>query len=414
MTSNNSALAAPRPTPRPLSRPIPPARLEWLAGEVAAWRAEGLLEEPSAAAILGRYRPTHRLSLARLTLGLGATFVGVGLIWLVAANLDQLPPGLRFGLVALIWALLLAGGEALALRRAHRGTVPSPVVGAARVMAALAFGGVVFQAAQSLQVPAYQPILVGLWSLGALAQAYLLRSVGAQVVGLLAGLVWVVFQTVQVEPSPFGVVLALLAAGVLGAGIAVVHDRGLTEFGPPWREVSAGLLLAGLFAAALPFVTVEDFGWTPALVVMLTAAGLASVAGLVLAPGKGRLEPVAALGILATSVFLVRWESGTDPFSVAAADWAHAAVSVTAYVAAAGWVAVLAILRNSGRLTALALGAVVVFTTFQAFAVFARIIEGAWLFVVLGLIFLGTGYLFDRARRELAATWKENDDDVER
>jgi hypothetical protein len=42
-----------------------------------------------------------------------------------------------------------------------------------------------------------------------------------------------------------------------------------------------------------------------------------------------------------------------------------------------------------------------VFTTFQSFAVFAQIIEGAWLFVVLGLVFLGSGYLFDRARREL-------------
>jgi hypothetical protein len=44
-----------------------------------------------------------------------------------------------------------------------------------------------------------------------------------------------------------------------------------------------------------------------------------------------------------------------------------------------------------------------VFTTFQSFAVFAPIIEGAWLFVVLGLIFLGTGFTFDRARRHLAA-----------
>ena len=32
---------------------------------------------------------------------------------------------------------------------------------------------------------------------------------------------------------------------------------------------------------------------------------------------------------------------------------------------------------------------VVLFTTFQSFAVFAEIIQGAWLFLVLGLIFLG-------------------------
>jgi hypothetical protein len=48
-----------------------------------------------------------------------------------------------------------------------------------------------------------------------------------------------------------------------------------------------------------------------------------------------------------------------------------------------------------------------VFTTFQAFAVFAAIVQGAWLFVLLGLVFVGTGYLADRARRQLTRTLHE-------
>jgi len=72
-------------------------------------------------------------------------------------------------------------------------------------------------------------------------------------------------------------------------------------------------------------------------------------------------------------------------------------------VAVAVGVAVLGVLHNSWRLPALATLGLVVFTTVQSFAVFAPIIQGAWLFVALGLVFLGTGYLFDRARRELAA-----------
>jgi K+ transporter len=75
---------------------------------------------------------------------------------------------------------------------------------------------------------------------------------------------------------------------------------------------------------------------------------------------------------------------------------------VAVYVVVAVAVAVLGTLRDSWRLTALATVAIVVFTTVQSFAVFAQIIEGAWLFVVLGLVFCGTGFLFDRARRELA------------
>ena len=43
------------------------------------------------------------------------------------------------------------------------------------------------------------------------------------------------------------------------------------------------------------------------------------------------------------------------------------------------------------------------FTTVQSFAVFAPIITGATLFLVLGVIFLGSGFLFDRGRRHLTA-----------
>ena len=62
----------------------------------------------------------------------------------------------------------------------------------------------------------------------------------------------------------------------------------------------------------------------------------------------------------------------------------------------------LGTVRDHAPLTWMAMAGLVVFTTFQAFAVFAPIVTGAWLFVVLGSVFLATGFLFDRARRELA------------
>ena len=95
--------------------------------------------------------------------------------------------------------------------------------------------------------------------------------------------------------------------------------------------------------------------------------------------------------------------ASSDVDAVGAAEWAHAAVSVTAYVVVAIGVALLGTRHDSWRLTVVATGALVVFTTFQSFAVFAPIIQGAWLFVVLGLVFLGTGFVFDRTRRRLAA-----------
>ena len=60
-------------------------------------------------------------------------------------------------------------------------------------------------------------------------------------------------------------------------------------FAAPWREIGAVLTLGALFVAALPFVTAEDFAWTPLVAAVLVAAGLlAAVAGV---PGP---RPVAA------------------------------------------------------------------------------------------------------------------------
>ena len=80
-----------------------------------------------------------------------------------------------------------------------------------------------------------------------------------------------------------------------------------------------------------------------------------------------------------------------------------AALRVADRIVAVG-LAALGTLRDNPVLTVIAMMALVVFTTFQSFAVFAAIIQGAWLFVVLGLVFLATGFLFDRARRGITAT----------
>ena len=114
--------------------------------------------------MLARYAPARTLSLARLMLFLGSAFVGVGLIWLVAANLDRLSPLLRFTLVTALWLAVVVGAHVGSARREAAGhDTPSPLVGAARGLAAIAYGGVVLEAAQSLQVPAYDPALLGYW-----------------------------------------------------------------------------------------------------------------------------------------------------------------------------------------------------------------------------------------------------------
>ena len=384
------------------TRPATPQQLTWLGTQLDAWCEEGLLDQEQAAAIRGRYHPGRRVSVGRLLLTLGGVFVGVGLIWLVAANLDQLPPLGRFLAVAAIWLGLLVAGEWLAAR--HRaGTASRSLVESVRLVAALAFGATIFQAAQSLQVPAYEPELVGLWAAGALLHGYVVGSIAPLLVGQVAGSVWFIWQVVHDEPSGLSVVLALLVLSGLGFGLAAVHHRLRPDFESSYRELGALFGLAGLFAAALPFLTTDDFDWSPWAVVGVAAAVLAVAAGAWLGPGDVRFEPLAVSVVAVAAVGLVLWDTGAETTGLDVADWLHALTSVGVYILVAVGVAVLGTLRDSWQLTALATVAIVVFTTFQSFAVFAEIIQGAWLFVLLGLVFLGTGFLFDRARRELAA-----------
>ena len=111
--------AAPAPPLSARTRPATPAQLDWLAAELPLWRAAGLVDDRAATAILANYHPSRRFDLSRLLLTLGAAFVGVGILWLVASNLDQLPPLARFGVVAAFWLAFLVGGELLAGRREH-------------------------------------------------------------------------------------------------------------------------------------------------------------------------------------------------------------------------------------------------------------------------------------------------------
>ena len=392
------------------TRSVTRSQLSWLESELRDWQADGILDGEQAGRIASRYRADHRFPLARLLLTIGAVFIGIGVIWLVAANIDALTPTTRFAGISLFWLATLAGAEVLAVRRDTDRS--SPLVGAVRLIAALAFGGVTFQAAQSLQVPAYEPALVGWWALGSLVHAYAVRAVLPLVVAILGGATWIGWAVLPESDSGLSIVLCLVGVAVLGVSLAAVHGRWTPELAGPWRELGAGFLLSGLFAAALPFVDGDHFRFTPTLGVVLALAVVAAVAA-VATSAEARWEVLGALGAALAAGGLVAWDIGGDlgfeSTSVTGVDVLHTAVSVAVYVLVAVGVAVVGALRESWRLTALATVGLVVFTTFQSFSVFARILEGAWLFVALGVVFLGTGFLFDRGRRRLVAVVTDED-----
>lgn len=386
--------------PRPGRRPIPPRRLEWLRTELQDWQQQGLLEPDDGAAILDRYSaaPTRRLSLGRLLLGLGAAFLGVGLIWLVASNLDQLSPLLRFGVVAAVWLALLVAGESLAARGGSR-----PVTAALRLAAALASGAVIFQAAQSLQAPAFGPGLVAAWAAGTLLHAYASGSRAPLLVGVPTTVVAWLWETLEGSHEELTLVVSLGVLCVAGVSAATLHGRRLPAFAQAWQVVGVGTGLVVLFGSAIPGPQADGLDGNATLVAGGVAATALALVATLRSTGTARLEPLGALLVVLASVGLLAWEAGTSSSDLAPADYAHALVGVGTYLLVAVGVAALGVLRERPVLTWLALAALVLFTTVQSFAVFAQIIQGAWLFVVLGVVLAATGFLADRARRGLVA-----------
>lgn len=376
------------------------AQLAWLEGELARWQAEGRLDAVTAAGLRADFTASRRFSLSRLLLALGAAFVGIGVLWLVAANLDELSPLTRFVGVVVLWLAAVAGAERAATRR------PGGVVGALRLVAALLFGAVVMQAAQSLQVPAYDSGLVGTWAAGALLYAYAAGALAPLGVGIVAGVLWWVWLVAERSESVAGAAVALLLAAVLTGAVAVAHQgRLLPAFAAPWRLASALLVLLGLFLAALPrqgedALPTAGVVWAGLVLVLLAAVGAALVADR-----TGRLELAAVVAACAVGTLLLQWQPAgpTGAADLTGEGLARAVLAILVYLLAAAGLAALGVLRDTVGLTQLATGALVVFTVVQSFAVFEPILSGAALFLVLGLVLAGAGYLVERGRRRLVA-----------
>jgi uncharacterized membrane protein len=383
--------------PAAATRPASPGQLAWLTREAARWASTGTVTDDQAALIIAGYRAERRWSLAALALWLGAGFVGIGVLWLVAANLDRFPPLGRFIAVVLLWVLAVAVAEVAAHRiRTRR----SPVVGGVRGLAALLYGAVVMQAAQNLQVPAFDVTLVGIWGLGALLYAYAVRGLAPLVIGIALGSTWLVWTLGERAGSPFGVLLAFASLGAAGFALARLHHGQPGGYAATWRITGAVSALVALFVAALPWsYELTDAGWAGWTAI---AVGVCLAVGAALqARGRDLLEVTAGALVVGPALAIGAWSSHASS-DVGTDDVLRAVVAVLVFVGAAAAVAAVGVLLDEPHLTWLAVLALAVFTTVQAFAVFAEVITGAWLFVALGVVFAATGWVADKGRREMA------------
>lgn len=398
------AMTAQTPAGEPAPRQFTTSaqRFRWLTGELRAWQQEGLIDAPTAEAITSRYAVAGSGGVTnlpvRVILALGSFFVGIGLIWLVASNLDELSPLARFILVVAIWIALSVTGE----------LTQRLVSGAFKLLSALAFGAVVFQAAQSLQVPAYRPHLLLAWAAGALLYAYARRSRGAAFVGIPVLAAWYVWQVMDASANLATFTIAVLLGSVVAVALAALHPQGWRGFGRLWLAVGAVMSLVGVFAAALPYGDDDGLPWAGAL-----GAGVILVIGLAAAAlWRSTKGAQIALGVAVAALLLGAalslWrpfpdDMGMVPDEFTFAMWVRTGLAIIVFLAVAGGWAVVGARESLPVISVAATAGVVVFVTFQSFAVFAPIISGATLFLLVGAVMIITGVVAERARRRIGS-----------
>jgi len=386
--------------------PIGAERLAWLESEAARWRGEGLIGDAALTAILARYQTQERRTPVALVVVLGFLLVGVGLVLLVAANveLDEVGPLARFLGVAAIWLALVAAAE-LGVERVAALRV---LVGPLRVLVVVAYGATILQATQSLQVPAFSAGILAAWAVGSLAYAYAVVSSGALVLGISIGVAWCLFAGTKSADDGAAAVLGLALPAPLLLAVGMAHARtALAPLGRPWRGLAVLAGLAGLFAGAIPGVVGEpDVPWVAWVVLVLGLIGVAVLAARGDADDRFEAAVGAAAALGALLLVVVAPGEVTDVFSGESPSGGQIAFSllgIATFVAAALGVAILGVRRRSPRITDAASAALFVFLLVQSFGVLAPLASGAALVLGLGVVLVAGGVLVDRGRRRLRA-----------
>src|SRR5271170_935167 len=103
-----------------MSREATRSQFDWLLGEVAAWRALGLVDEERAAALLALYESRESFEARQQSTGqftlmaVAALLVGLGVLLLIGYNWEQMPAPLK--VTAIFGALVATHAAAFGLR----------------------------------------------------------------------------------------------------------------------------------------------------------------------------------------------------------------------------------------------------------------------------------------------------------
>jgi uncharacterized membrane protein len=334
--------------------------------------------------------------LALIVFAFGGLLLTAGVLLFVAAHWDTLSPGARFALVLAMIAVLHAAGAAAAARGSPALAATLHAAGTGALGAGIYLSGQIFHLAE------HWPLALLLWSVGAALAVYLLREWPQALWLAVLAPAWLWGEWVEALPpniawrnmTPAAVGIFLLACAYLAAKPPDSAAR--------WRRALAWLGAIALIPAAVTLAMANDVdwalldvesrrlssasravAWTIAIVLPLALAWLL----------RGR-EAVWLLAALAWAVVLMQVSPRSD-----AGELAMFALLAVGAVGIVLWG-----LRDAQRLAINVgvLGFALAVLGFYFSSLYDRFGRALGL-IGIGVLFIGGGWLLERARRRLIA-----------
>jgi len=370
--------------------------------DLQRWVRAGVLDEPAAERIrvfeASRERPAGLRWQVLLALIFGAILLAAGVVLFVAAHWDELSPGTRFAVtVGMVVVLHLAG--LLARARFDRLAIALHGVGT------IAAGGAIALVGQIFNIQEHWPAAILLWALCALAGWALLRDQVQQTISLLLIPAWIVCEwSARTDGYRGSEVMICRMVTVFSAAYltAFLSEKKKLVFGVLFAAASIHLVCGTVVLTEFPSLWVRWQKNAPMPVTLLIFAWLCIVVLPLLF--AWRLNPpsilpvtvVLLMAIILPHLYYVD-KQNYAPYSYGAPTLAaHALVTLVAAFFA--WWGV------QQRSRAIINYGVACFALAVLWFYFSNVmgkLERSFSLMLLGVLFLGGGWLLEKARRRL-------------
>ena len=300
-----------------MSKPV-----RWLATESERWVRERLISAEQAIQIRSLYPEARAAAPWGLIVfcGLGAVIVGLGIILLLAYNWDDIP---KFGKLGLVFGAIAAAHGAGLWWRDRDGWWKG-LAEVAFLLGSMIYGAGIWLVAQIYNIDEHYPNGFLFWGVGALALAWVLRSVPQGLLATVTLAFWGLSECWDFgRPAGWALLLVAAALGPLA-----------------WLRRSTLLLVVVLTATyALLLGSAGAWGGGSAAFAAALALSVGLVAAVRLRPAGAEYDGLAAalrlfgwLGFLVCSYLL-----SFDKLAADLLDWSEAAVGAREQLIAYRW-----------------------------------------------------------------------------